>query len=60
MVLLIIQGLRELGEEKVNFKVIEKVQSILENVDLNILKHDIGLAPRWIAKILNTQNEKLI
>ena len=55
VVLLVIQGLRELGEENVNSKIIEKIQSILENVDLNILKHDIGLAPRWIAKIINTK-----
>ena len=48
----IIQALRELGKENINEGVKSKIAHILKNVDPEQLKHDIKLAPRWIADIM--------
>lgn len=48
----IIQALRELGKENINEDVKSKIAQILKNVNPEQLKHDIKLAPRWIADIM--------
>ena len=48
----IIQALRELGKENINEDIKLKIAGILKNVDQEQLKHDIKLAPRWIADIM--------
>lgn len=48
----IIQALRELGKENINEDVKSKIAHILKNVAPEQLKHDIKLAPRWIADIM--------
>ncbi len=48
----IIQALRELGKENINEDIKSKIAHILKNVNPEHLKHDIKLAPRWIADIM--------
>lgn len=49
---LVIQALREIGEGKVKESELNKILSILKNVDKSILKHDMDLAPAWIKEIM--------
>lgn len=48
----IIQALRELGKRNINEDIKTKIAHILKNVNPEQLKHDIKLAPRWIADIM--------
>ena len=51
-IILIIQALKELGQENINSKIKEKIERLLFTVDKELLIHDIKLAPQWIAKII--------
>jgi len=49
---LVIQALKEIGNGKLSDKEEKKVIEILLKENNNDLKHDIGLAPVWIQKIM--------
>lgn len=51
-VILIIQALKELGQENINSKVKERIKQIVLTVDKDIVTHDIKLAPQWITEII--------
>ena len=50
--ILIIQALRKMGKENIDTKTIKKIKEILNTVDKGLVKHDMKLAPVWIAKIM--------
>jgi len=49
---LIVQALKEIGKANVNKDEIDKIQDLLKKEDRKTLKHDIALAPQWIAEIM--------
>jgi fumarylacetoacetate (FAA) hydrolase family protein len=49
---LAIQALKEIGQERLTQEQENKILEVLQQEDLNILKHDIDLAPVWIQKIM--------
>lgn len=49
---LVIQALKEIGNGKVSQEEEKKILALLKREDKNDLKHDIGLAPVWIQKIM--------
>lgn len=51
-IILIIQALKELGQENINSKVKERIKQILLTVDKDVVTHDIKLAPQWITEII--------
>jgi ribosomal protein S19E (S16A) len=58
---LVIQALREIGQDKVTEEELRKITSLLQKEDKKILQHDIALAPVWIKKILQQAiNEKIL
>lgn len=57
---LVIQALKEIGNEKVTAEEENKIIELLKGEDENDLRHDITLAPVWIKKIMKKAlpNEK--
>ena len=51
-IILIIQALKELGEENIDLKIKERLKQVLLNTERELIVHDIKLAPQWIAKII--------
>ncbi len=51
-IILIIQALKELGQENISSKIKEKIEQLLFTVDKELVIHDVKLAPQWIAKII--------
>ncbi len=49
---LVIQALKEIGKGKVTEQELKKIQELLQKENKNDLKHDIALAPQWIAEIM--------
>lgn len=49
---LIIQALRELGEENITPEIKRKISEVLQHEDPRILQHDLSLAPVWIKKLI--------
>lgn len=49
---LVVQALKDIGKDKATPQEIEKIQSLLLKEDKQDLKHDIALAPQWIAEIM--------
>ena len=49
---LVVQALKEIGKGKMTNDELDKIVSILKKEDSKKLKHDIALAPQWIAEIL--------
>jgi len=49
---LVVQALKEIGKGKVTELELEKIQELLQKENKNDLKHDIALAPQWIAEIM--------
>tara|TARA_B100000508_G_scaffold140547_2_gene141999 strand:+ start:265 stop:870 length:606 start_codon:yes stop_codon:yes gene_type:complete len=50
--LLIIQALRELGEEKLSIKIQANINELISGISKESLQHDLKLAPQWIRKII--------
>ncbi len=50
--MLVVQALKEIGNGKVNVREKEKMIELLKQVEYKELKHDIALAPQWIAEIM--------
>lgn len=57
-IILIVQALKELGQENINSKVKERIKQILLTVDKDVVTHDIKLAPQWITEIIKKLIEK--
>lgn len=49
---LVVQALREIGKDKATEEELEKIYTLLKQEDKKTLKHDIALAPQWIAEIM--------
>jgi hypothetical protein len=49
---LVIQALKEIGNNKVTSEEEQKILHLLQNEEPDLLKHDIALAPVWIQKIM--------
>lgn len=49
---LAVQALRDIGSDNVTPQEEEKIIELLEKEDVKDLKHDIALAPQWIAEIM--------
>lgn len=50
--MLVVQALKEIGKNKATDQELRKVTAILKKEDVGDLKHDIALAPQWIAEIM--------
>ena len=49
---LVIQAVREIGKDKVRPEELKQIVQLLKKEELQVLKHDIKLAPEWIKKIM--------
>jgi len=49
---LVVQALKEIGKDKATAREVTKIISLLKKEDHKILKHDIELAPHWVAEIM--------
>lgn len=49
---LVIQALKEIGNDKVTAEEETKIIALLKKEDVKDLKHDIALAPVWVQKIM--------
>lgn len=49
---LAVQALKDIGKDKATASELEKIQSLLLKEDKQDLKHDIALAPQWIAELM--------
>jgi hypothetical protein len=49
---LVIQGLRELGKNQIDEKVIKQIKKALYHEDLDLISNNAKLAPVWIATLL--------
>ena len=50
--MLVVQALKEIGKDKATDQELRKITAILQKEDVKDLKHDIALAPQWIAEIM--------
>jgi len=49
---LVVQALREIGKDKATPEELDKIRDILKKEKKKILRHDIALAPQWVAEIM--------
>lgn len=49
---LVIQALREIGKDKASPAELQQIVTLLKKEDLQLLEHDIKLAPEWIKQIM--------
>lgn len=49
---LVVQALKEIGKNKATENELNRIQKLLKKEDYKTLKHDIALAPQWIAEIM--------
>lgn len=49
---LVVQALKEIGKDKATEKELNRIKTLLQKEDITDLKHDISLAPQWIAEIM--------
>ena len=56
--ILIIQALRELGKENIDSTILDKIKSILKEINPKEVKYDMKLAPVWISEIVDSILEK--
>ncbi|MBU2900632.1 DUF6088 family protein [Maribacter dokdonensis] len=49
---LVVQALKEIGKDKVTNQELKKITALLKKEDVKDLKHDIALAPQWVAEIM--------
>ncbi|MEO9511818.1 MAG: DUF6088 family protein [Flavobacteriaceae bacterium] len=49
---LVVQALRDIGRDKITPQEEETIINLLKKEDIKNLKHDIALAPQWIAEIM--------
>ena len=58
MIILVIQALKELTIDKVDDAVLRRITEVVKNIDTNEIKHDVKLAPVWIAEIIKNVIKK--
>ena len=49
---LVVQALKDIGKDKATAQELNKIHTLLQKEDKQDLKHDIALAPQWIAEIM--------
>lgn len=49
---LVVQALKEIGKDNATEQELKKINELLQKEDKKNLKHDIALAPQWIAEIM--------
>lgn len=49
---LVVQALKEIGKDNVSDQELDKIHKLLQKEDNKDLKHDIRLAPQWIAELM--------
>jgi hypothetical protein len=49
---LVVQALKEIGKDNATDWELRKITALLQKEDVKDLKHDIALAPQWIAEIM--------
>lgn len=49
---LVVQALKEIGKDNATDEELKKIKAVLQKEDVKDLKHDISLAPQWIAEIM--------
>src|SRR5690606_1454621 len=49
---LVVQALKEIGRDKATDQELRKITALLKKEHIKDLKHDIALAPQWIAEIM--------
>lgn len=49
---LVVQALKEIGKDKATDQELRKITALLQKENIKDLKHDIALAPQWIAEIM--------
>jgi len=49
---LVVQALKEKGKNKATTQELKKIQNLLLKEDKQDLKHDIAIAPQWIAELM--------
>ncbi len=47
-----LSGRLALGKNQVDEKIIEKISKALSKEDVDLLRHDTGIAPAWVTSIL--------
>ncbi len=57
-IILVIQALKELGIDKVDDMILKRIAEIVKNIPISDIKHDVKLAPVWIAEIIKEIIEK--
>ncbi len=57
-IVLVIQALKELGIDKIDDIILKRVSEVVKNIPVSDIKHDIKLAPIWIAEIIKNIIEK--
>lgn len=57
-VILVIQAMRELGQENVGSKEMERIHEVLQSVDTELLEHDLKKAPVWIVELIKSKGDK--
>jgi len=50
---LVVQALKEIGKGKVTSNELVQIMNVLKKEDRKTLKHDMSLAPQWIAEIMS-------
>jgi len=50
---LVVQALKEIGKNKSTENELNRIQELLRKEDYETLKHDIALAPQWVAAIMS-------
>lgn len=56
--ILVIQALREIGKENVDSKTLKIIKEVLSNVEKDLIKQDMKVAPSWIAEIMKISIKK--
>ncbi len=49
---LVVLALKEIGKDKATDEELKKIKTVLKKENVKDLKHDISLAPQWIAEIM--------
>ncbi len=50
---LVVQALKEIGKGKVTNNELVQIMNVLKKEDRKTLKHDMSLAPQWVAEIMS-------
>jgi hypothetical protein len=57
-IILLIQAIKELGENNIDFQVKKLIKNLMITVDIDLQSHDLKLAPQWIRKVIKSSIEE--